>query len=711
MTSEPINSVGDGTFGLKKTLPAGTYTFEFTDACNKKASVTQVITGYNDAAELAVGVKASCNVGLSNLTLSNPTGRFDSISIIDAPTTYSGPMTLTTPESDGSFSLLNVPDGNYKFIGYYTCDGVAKQSTNTTVVEGLHETNSLSIIPLCGAYEINGTFTSNVDGQLFIQRYNKTDGSWENVTGVNFDQVMIDSSNGRTISFTHRVINDTTSPAQLRIVMSDANRCLRVLKEFEIDYSGAIVKPYVFSCGGNKITLGVTATGVGPFTYSIVKQNGNPVNISPTSVSNVLPYGAVFTGLDVGVYQIQVTDNCGNTKLVDVAGDVVQTPIIKAANMCDGANGTLSIDQISFMDITWTKDGGPIPASVTTSNDGYTLNFTPYDKATQKGTYTATLSLKNATGCAPIVVSYILSDTNDTAPEAGTGRTVYIDTNTLTGPLNLFNYLTGPYDTNGYWVETSFPESGLLIGNIWNGQTITEGTYTFNYYVNGTCSGMDFTTVTIIISNLEVKPDSGSGYFGEAFTAVDNVLANDNVSNVVPVIGTNPGQVTISEAGTWPAGIHLDTTTGEVRVDDTVTLSHYVVDYTVCINATEPLSCQTTSVTIDLTTAPYCYNPNSNFGVANPTQHGITLLKRAGVNEDNWPMLRGSAHTVLESNTKGFVVTRMTSDPAATSADPKLSKITTPQEGMMVYDTYAKCFKIFSGGAWKCFSKPGCPDR
>ncbi|MGC4128503.1 MAG: immunoglobulin domain-containing protein [Bergeyella sp.] len=97
-----------------------------------------------------------------------------------------------------------------------------------------------------------------------------------------------------------------------------------------------------------------------------------------------------------------------------------------------------------------------------------------------------------------------------------------------------------------------------------------------------------------------------------------------------------------------------------------------------------------------------CYNPANTTGNGTDTKVGITLLKRAGADApDNWPMVRKSGHIALESNTKGFVVTRM--------ATADLPNITTPQEGMMVYDTTDKCLKIYSEGAWKCFSTPACP--
>lgn len=106
----------------------------------------------------------------------------------------------------------------------------------------------------------------------------------------------------------------------------------------------------------------------------------------------------------------------------------------------------------------------------------------------------------------------------------------------------------------------------------------------------------------------------------------------------------------------------------------------------------------------------YCYKPGIlDAGNTYPTKHGITALGRAGAENENWPMLRQSAWTVLESKEKGFVVNRV-----ATTAG--LINITDPVEGMMVYDEEADCLKIFtlkSGDTemdWHCFVTPACPD-
>lgn len=96
-----------------------------------------------------------------------------------------------------------------------------------------------------------------------------------------------------------------------------------------------------------------------------------------------------------------------------------------------------------------------------------------------------------------------------------------------------------------------------------------------------------------------------------------------------------------------------------------------------------------------------CYNPANTSSAGTDTKFGITLLQRAGTDSGSWPMIRKSAYAVLESNSKGFVITRVST--------AELAGITNPVEGMMVYDTTAKCLKIYSGNSWSCFSTASCP--
>lgn len=103
-----------------------------------------------------------------------------------------------------------------------------------------------------------------------------------------------------------------------------------------------------------------------------------------------------------------------------------------------------------------------------------------------------------------------------------------------------------------------------------------------------------------------------------------------------------------------------------------------------------------------------CYEPPTDVTSSVPVKHGITLLGRAGADNGNWPMLRNSAYTALESKNKGLVITR-NSNPEGT--------ITNPVVGMMVFDTDENagkgCMKIYTGSGvgegWKCFNTQTCP--
>ncbi|GEM_PF-3776288 len=104
-------------------------------------------------------------------------------------------------------------------------------------------------------------------------------------------------------------------------------------------------------------------------------------------------------------------------------------------------------------------------------------------------------------------------------------------------------------------------------------------------------------------------------------------------------------------------------------------------------------------------TACVCANDPATGGTNHDTKVGITLLQRAGAqNTDNWPMTRKSGHLALESNTLGFVPTRMT-----TVQLNAIRAAGTAVEGMMAFDNTVNCLKIYDGSDWKCFNTPSCP--
>ena len=68
---------------------------------------------------------------------------------------------------------------------------------------------------------------------------------------------------------------------------------------------------------------------------------------------------------------------------------------------------------------------------------------------------------------------------------------------------------------------------------------------------------------------------------------------------------------------------------------------------------------------------------------------------------DNWPHNTYNGFIVLESKSKGFVITRTTSN-----SIPAQDLV----EGMIIYDTDDKCIKLYNGTDWNCIQRT-CPTN
>lgn len=178
-----------------------------------------------------------------------------------------------------------------------------------------------------------------------------------------------------------------------------------------------------------------------------------------------------------------------------------------------------------------------------------------------------------------------------------------------------------------------------------------------------------------------------------------------NLSNSCPTttVNLNDSLLTATPAGATVLWFNNNTHSGTALTAAQVANAGAGTYYAFYSNGSGCYSPASNAVTVTINSC-VCYRDPVNNGSGTETKMGITLLKRAGSNDPgNWPMVRKSGHIALESNTQGFVVTRI--------AKADLGNITNPQEGMMVYDTTDKCLKIYSDNEWKCFSTPACPDE
>ncbi|MCW3161323.1 hypothetical protein [Chryseobacterium oryctis] len=597
--------------GQYQPVPAGSYTIKVTNECG--ASVTKIYTFTQPAPQSPSAYNdPDCEEGWHNIGFYYDNGNTIGIAqaiITQAPQefidTY-GPLPfdasayiVTNPSTGKKELRMRVPTGIYTFQVTNTCGQEFTRNIDATKkVEVL--SHNVTYTRFCGGYftlnvsaTVSGIGASN-NVNYYLQKWYPAQNTWGHpTTGVTGDVANANTRqeyNSSTQYYAHGDLRVIAIPRLSKFggtAMACPARYL-VVEEFNIP-DGAIKLNdyYTTSCPNGTFNLLLDATGIGTLTYKIIEKDGQ---------SFIIDNGTdpVFTNLAEGSYKVEITDSqCLDVITVTLRVITTKMPIIRASNLCEGENGKLYVSGASYLTVEWYKNG------VSTGVFGHSFPFTPYTSATDIGLYEAHLTYNpNPNSCINNVLSFNLTAGMENTPNAGTGQSVTIQQNTLTGPINLFDYLTPPYDAHGYWTDEN--NTGLLMGNNWYGQFANGGTYEFKYIVDGTCTNSAEATVTIKLEG-------------------------------------------------------------------------------------------------------YCLNDPASPGIGGTdTKVGITLLKRAGADDaDNWPMVRKSGHIALESNTKGFVVTRI--------AKANLGNITKPQEGMMVYDTTDKCLKIYSDGAWRCFNEPTCP--
>lgn len=601
-------------------FPAGTYNYTITDKCGRTTTGTFTVNA-GTPPSINITSKNECETNLKTITviLQPASYNFAQVQITAAPADFINiygtlPYTIPAGNFDSTnrfFTLSHLPYGNYT-LQYTTQCGATVYTRNFVLAADTKPVQQATIDVNCASqFKVS---ISNYSGDFFVQKYYPAIGKWGKAPNYYTDGTGTNYSNtGWLYHYAdfNNWLNAPDGPGKYRIVpvpyfnqysfyennVQVTKYCdAKVLGEFEIGGNISLDNAYAFLCSNNTYNVAVSASGFAPLYYSIVSDG-------TASATTLVDNGTnpIFNNLTGGSYFFRVTNQCGNfiTRKLDIAQ--LGKPGIKFNPDCATNSLKLSVEGLDYLSYQWYKASDPATI-LSTSN---VLDLGTYD-ATKAGTYRVRMYSTLPTYCLDHVEEIMVNENAFSSGVAGTGQTVTITYDPTMTQLNLFDYLTPPYDGYGTWTEVSGPSSNLLVNQYWNVGIASGGMYTFRYTVTSPCTGA-VSTADVIINLIKT-----------------------------------------------------------------------------------------------------CYNPVTNTAAGTPVKHGITLLKRAGADNGNWPMNRSSAHTALESNTKGFVITRV-----PTSG---LSAITTPVEGMMVYDTTAKCLKIYvvdnnnsANSGWKCFSTPSCP--
>ncbi|GAB3991969.1 hypothetical protein GCM10028807_23780 [Spirosoma daeguense] len=326
------------------------------------------------------------------------------------------------------------------------------------------------------------------------------------------------------------------------------------------------------------------AQGTPPGTYSLVYSLCSTFGTvtCTTGIANVTVTANSSPVADVGT----VSAGTGGTVVSNVAANDFVNGV--AANLV--TNATLAAVGTYPPGITLNTTTGSISVAVGTTPDSYTVVYQLCDRLTPVTCATTTVSIT--------VTPSAVANPDAGTVSAGTGGTAIANV----AANDVVNGL--PASTTNSSLSLVSSSSASLTFNATTGSvSVAQGTPPGAYsLVYSLCSTVGTTTCTTGVVNVTVtpsvvaNPDAGTVSAGTGGTAIANVAANDIVNGVPANLPTN---ATIT-AGTYPAGISLNTSTGSVSVAIGTTPGIYTITYQICDRLTTP-TCATTSVAITVT--------------------------------------------------------------------------------------------------------------
>lgn len=178
---------------------------------------------------------------------------------------------------------------------------------------------------------------------------------------------------------------------------------------------------------------------------------------------------------------------------------------------------------------------------------------------------------------------------------------------------------------------------------------------------------------------------------------ITSVTFNHGTSGVLGFDPTGESYIEIDDL-TIPTGqssitVELDIT-GEIFSDENFASSVFELIVDPDNPCAEELPMR--SNVIELESCAFCTQPP----IGGPPEESVVGISSHQLTSDEWPKNVPNGFIVIESENKGFVITRLT-----TAQIDSLDAV----EGMLVYDTDEQCIKLYNGTEWKRIAR-GCND-
>lgn len=518
---------GDGSYTFAN-VPQGDYVFFIVDSCGEEHVFPVSITPTAPVAGVTSITRAGCDEGYGSVRVYGPVGTvFAAATITAGPDGFSAPQDVTanintSGTTAGQLYMNGLPEGDYTIE---LTDQCGFTQTQTVSVTGYHITvNNITIVPRCGAFDINlqHTSTGNYVQSFWLQKQDTTTGQWGHPgTGVVYTGGIPTASDSVLLTVNQLNLNNAFI-GHFRIlkvfyVYSNGSatnyRCTQTIEEFDFDGGPRIVDVTSFPCSNGSVEAVVTVEGVPPFTYAITSMNGDTSFVVNNGNNNV------FSGLAAGTYNFQITDNCNNVRNSEFTINAQQGIAIAQTGFCEGEASTLSVPSYTFLSYQWYNTATPSAILSTTA----ILNFPSYNSATDAGEYAVRIIASDPDSCLNQVLTHTIDP--NAIPNAGTDDSFALCNDATGTVINLASHLGATFDASGTWADVD--GSGALTGSNFNTAGVAAGTYHFTYTVNGPCGSTDQATVAV---ELKAVPNAPT------ITPVADVCVGANVQLTTPAV-------------------------------------------------------------------------------------------------------------------------------------------------------------------------------
>ncbi|MFY0482698.1 T9SS type B sorting domain-containing protein [Flavobacterium sp. PLA-1-15] len=313
-------------------LPAGDYEMILIDDCGYEYHLESIVPDFEVKGLIADSLP-NCDPGSGSVKVSSGNGKLVSLVMTEAPLTYMEELpydvTFNIDPVSGVFFMSDLPAGNYSFESIDECGFEAE--TSISVIGYTSTQNGYTVIRNCGAFNL-GVFDTNTtvtNQKYWFQKFFPDSNAWGHpYTGVSYEEgTLPDTTNSISLTNLGMVYNLFVT-GEFRIIKSfqsfnngsNNNNCLEQYATFTVSDKLIINGAYSLDCNGGSDQSDVIldVIGVEPFTYNIT---------SPYAFNN--GNNNIFSGLAPGIYNFEVSDNCGNIKNIFVeVGNLV--PLARA---------------------------------------------------------------------------------------------------------------------------------------------------------------------------------------------------------------------------------------------------------------------------------------------------------------------------------------------------------------------------------------------